>query len=118
MTDVQGQRPRRDERAEEMARLRSDEISLLGITNALLRWRRLLVALAVLGALSGLAFALLSTRVYVSSAVFVPQGSEAGASGLAAAASQLGIQVASRSGGWGPAMYVELLHSHDLLEPI
>jgi uncharacterized protein involved in exopolysaccharide biosynthesis len=118
MTDAHRQKPRGDDRPQEAARPGSEEVSLLGITNALLRWRRVIIALGVAGVLAGLAFALFSTRLYVSSAAFVPQGSEAGPSGLAAAASQLGIRVASGSNSWGPAMYVELLNSNDLLEPI
>lgn len=97
-----------------------DEISLLALGNVLLRRRRMIVILAVLGSAMGLAMGLLSSRVYVSSATFIPQGSEGsgGASALALAASQFGIRVPSGGGTWSPPIYVELLHSRTLLEPI
>jgi uncharacterized protein involved in exopolysaccharide biosynthesis len=91
------------------------EISLLSLGSVLLRWRRTVIALGLLGALAGLGRGLLSTRVYVSSATFLPQGAEGSASGLALAASQLGIRVPTSGGGWGPPVYVELLRSRALL---
>jgi len=42
----------------------------------------------------GLSTGLLSTRIWVSAATFIPQGSDAGASGIALAASQLGRRIA------------------------
>lgn len=94
-----------------------DEISLLSVANVLLRWRRTIIALVVFGAAVGLAKGLTSTRVYVSTATFIPQGSGGATSGLAFAASQFDIRMPS-SGGWGPPMYVELLRSRMLLERI
>lgn len=93
-------------------------VSLLGLANVVLRWRRRIVWLGVAGALIGLSVGLLTKRVYVSSATFLPQGSDANVSGLAGVASQLGIRVPTTSGGWGPAVYVQLLHSRSLLESI
>lgn len=95
-----------------------DEISLLTVANVLLRWRRTIIALVVFGAAVGLAKGLTSTRVYVSTATFIPQGSGEAASGLAFAASQFDIRMPSSGGGWGPPMYVELLRSRMLLERI
>jgi uncharacterized protein involved in exopolysaccharide biosynthesis len=95
------------------------EISLIGLASVVLRWRRLILALAVAGGVIGLVKGLASTRVYKSSATFVPQGSEGPSSGLLAAADQLGIRVPSSSGaGWGPTMYVEVLRSSAILEPV
>ena len=103
----------------EPAHNEDDEISLMTVGSLLLRWRRTIIALALLGAVLGLAVGLLSQRVYMSAATFIPQGSESGAtSGLALAASQLGLRVPSAGGGWGPPIYVELLHSRSLLERI
>jgi uncharacterized protein involved in exopolysaccharide biosynthesis len=96
----------------------SEEISLLALGTVLLRSRRTVVVLGVLGAVAGLAAGLLRTRVYTSTAMFLPQVSETGTSGFAAAAGQLGIRVPNGGGSWGPAVYVELLHSRGLLEPI
>lgn len=97
-----------------------DEISLLALGSVLLRWRRTIIAMGVFGGLLGLAAGLFSTPVYVSAATFIPQGSEGGgASGLALAASQLGIRMPSSTGAaWGPPLYVELIGSQALLEPI
>lgn len=100
-----------------------DQISLEAWGSILLRWRRTIVALGLGGAVLGLAIGLLSRRVYVAGATFIPQSSEtglsgAGISGLALAASQFGIQVPTGGGAWGPPVYVELLRSQVLLEPI
>jgi uncharacterized protein involved in exopolysaccharide biosynthesis len=95
-------------------------MSLLALANVLLRRRRMIMALALLGVVVGLVVGLLSTRVYRSTATFIPQGSESGGnSGLALAASQFGIRLPSSGGGtWGPPVYVELLRSRSLLDPI
>ena len=95
-----------------------DGISLLALGSVLLRWRRTIIALAFVGALVGLTTGLVSTRVYVSAATFIPQRSEGGVSGLALAASQFGFRVSSGGDAWGPPVYVELLRSQALLEPI
>lgn len=103
-----------------------DEISLLALGTTLLRWRRTIVALAILGGVLGLTLGLTGKRVYVSDATFIPQAPEgAGPSGLALAASQFGIRVPGSGsgwgpsgGGWGPPVYMQLLHSRALLEPV
>lgn len=95
-----------------------NEISLFALGSVILRWRRRIIALGLFGAMVALAAGLLSPRVYMSAATFIPQGSEVGASGLALAASQFGIRLPTTGGGWGPPIYVELLHSRVLLEPI
>lgn len=97
-----------------------DEISLISLANALLRWRRTIFAFAVVGAAAGLAAGLLSRRTYASTATFSPQvGNEQSASaGLALAASQFGLRIPGSGGGWPAATYVELLSSRALLDPI
>jgi uncharacterized protein involved in exopolysaccharide biosynthesis len=100
-------------------RLNDEGLTLLDLANVLLRRRRLILALGMGGLLLGLAAGLLSKRVYVSSATFIPQGSDAGASGLALAASQFGLRLPSSGGNsWGPPVYVELLRSRTLLQQI
>jgi uncharacterized protein involved in exopolysaccharide biosynthesis len=94
------------------------EVSLLAFASVFLRWRRLILALVALGAGIGLLSALLTSRVYTSGAVFFPQISEGSVSGLAAAASQFGLRLPTTGGAWGPPVYVELLKSRALLEPI
>ena len=95
------------------------DFSLLTVGSVLLRWRRLIVALTVVGGLLGLASGLLRARLYVSTALFVPQSAESGgSSGLALAASQLGIRVPSTGGAFGPVVYVQLFRTRALLEPV
>src|SRR2546428_7338402 len=95
-----------------------DEVSLLALGSVLLRSRRTIIALGLVSAAAGLATGLLTTRVYMSSAKFLPQVSEGSSSGLASVANQFGIRLPSSGGGWGPPVYVELLRSRALLEPI
>jgi len=94
------------------------EESLLALFSLLLRRRRFVMALTFLGAATGLAIGLLSTRMYTASATFIPQGTDNSMNGLAMAASQFGIRVPSTNTGWGASIYVDLLRSRALLEPI
>lgn len=92
------------------------QVSLLALGSGVIRWRRQILALAGVGAVIGLLSGLLAPRVYVAGATFLPQASEGPSSGLAAAASQLGIAVPSSGGTWGPPLYVRVLNSSALLE--
>ncbi len=94
------------------------ETSLFALAAVLVRWRRTIITLAVLGGLLGLARGMISRRVYTSNATFIPQRSEGSVSGLALAASQFGIRVPTAGDVWGPPLYVELLRSQSLLDPI
>src|SRR5256712_11842870 len=95
-----------------------DEVSLLALGTVLLRWRWTIIALGLVGIAAGLATGLLTTRVYVCSAKFLPQVTEASSSALTLAASQFGIRLPTSGGGWGPPVYVELLRSRAMLESI
>jgi uncharacterized protein involved in exopolysaccharide biosynthesis len=96
-----------------------DEFSMWALATVLLRHRRLIVALALFGAATGLVSGLTSTRVYTSTATFIPQGATEAAQGsLAAAASQLGLRGPANPNMWGSALYVKLVQSRSLLEPI
>ena len=95
-----------------------DEISVFTLASVLVRWRWTIVALGVFGGVLGLTWGLTSPKVYKSTATFIPQGSEGGVSGLALAASQFGLRVPSGGSAWGPPVYVALLRSRALLEPI
>jgi uncharacterized protein involved in exopolysaccharide biosynthesis len=88
------------------------------LVSLVIRWRRTIATLALVGAVLGLALALFGSRKYVSSAAFIPQSAESTMSGLALAASQFGIQVPTAGGMWGPSTYVELLQSESLLRRI
>lgn len=101
-----------------VAPVSGNEISLQGLGSTALRWRRGIMLLGFGGAALGLAFSLLSPRLFTSSATFIPQSSENELSSLALAASQFGIRMPSTSSGWGPPVYVELLRSQALLAPI
>lgn len=95
------------------------ELSPLALGSVLLRWRRTIAAFTLSGAIIGLAMGLIRPRQFLSTATFIPQGAETGVpAGLALAASQLGVRVPVTGGTWGPPIYVELLRSRDLLEPI
>lgn len=97
-----------------------EAISLLAVGSALLRYRRMIIVLSLLGGTAGLAAGLLSKRVYSARATFIPEEPDKQAlSGLAMAAGQFGIKLPSGGqSGWGPPIYVELLKTRELLEPI
>jgi len=97
-----------------------DAAPLLTIATILLRRSRLLAGLGCLGMVLGLVSGLATPREYVATATFLPQdaeGSAAPLSGLAIAASQMGLRVAA-GGKWNAAWYLRLLSSRALLEPI
>jgi tyrosine-protein kinase Etk/Wzc len=94
------------------------EITLLGVATLMLRGRRTIAALALAGGVVGATIALLQPRIYTSTATFIPEGSDAANSNIARAASQFGIALPTGGTGWGPPVYVELLQSRPLLEPL
>jgi len=95
-----------------------EELSILALGSVVLRWRRIILGMAIAGLMIGAARGLLTPRLFVSSARFLPQDAENPQGGLVAAASQFGIRVPTAGGAWTPALYVELLRSPTLLEPI
>jgi uncharacterized protein involved in exopolysaccharide biosynthesis len=94
------------------------DISLLAAASVLLRHRRMILTLTMIGLLLGLGLGLLQARLYASSATFIPQGSEGPSSGLALAASQFGLRIPSTGGSWGAPIYIEISRSRAVLEPI
>jgi uncharacterized protein involved in exopolysaccharide biosynthesis len=85
----------------------------------LLSYRRIVVRCTLLAAAIGLAIGLLTRHTYQSSATFIPQGSDPSTSGLALAASELGVHLpVGGDASWDPPIYVELLGSRGLLDPI
>jgi uncharacterized protein involved in exopolysaccharide biosynthesis len=100
--------------------LREDEVSLMVLGTALLRRRRTIGTLVFAGALIGAAVGFISRPRYVADATFIPQDVEGTTSELAAAATQFGIRLSPSLSetGWGAPVYVELLRSRALLEPI
>jgi uncharacterized protein involved in exopolysaccharide biosynthesis len=91
---------------------------IVGVT--LLRWRKTVAWCVAGGFVVALGLAVVRGQRYTTRATFIPETSDAlGASGLALAASQFGIQLPNTSGdAWGPAVYVDIARSRDLLEPI
>jgi hypothetical protein len=96
----------------------SDELSLFGLIAVLLRWRRIIMLATILGVALVLAAAFALPRQYVARSVFLPQDADPSGSTLALAASRFGISVPRPSNSWDAPIYVELLHSQALLEPI
>jgi hypothetical protein len=87
----------------------------------LLRHQRAIAIFTLTFSAAGLAFGLLSSRKYASSATFIPQGPESAVgsnAALALAASQFGVRLPSSGGSWGPSIYVEVLQARNFLEPI
>jgi hypothetical protein len=95
------------------------EYPMVAFGLTLLRWRRVLIYGMLLGGFIGALSGLFATRLYESNVTFIPQASEGGgaASGLEVAASQFGIRVPS-GGSFGPPVYVELVRSRAILEPL
>jgi uncharacterized protein involved in exopolysaccharide biosynthesis len=94
------------------------EISLIALASVLVRWHRLILGLAILGGVLAFTVSFLTPRVYASKATFLPKAPEQSNSNFAMAASQFGFQIPTTNGAWGPPMYVELLDSRMLLEPL
>ena len=90
-----------------------EPLSILGVTNVVLRNRRLVLGVMLVLALVAAIWTAFAPRVYVSSATFIPAGRRGQnmASGLAA---QFGIQVPGADPQQSPDFYVALLHSRSV----
>lgn len=97
-----------------------EEISLLVLLAAVLRRRKLVLAIFAAGAAITLGMALTKERTFTSSFSFAPQASpDAGRAGLASLAGQVGLSL----GGGGnmaqsPQFYADLLATREVLGPI
>lgn len=91
-----------------------NEVSLVGLANAVLRKRRPIVALALVFGLVLGGFALLQPRTFTSTASFMPQ-TRRSPSNLSGIAAQLGLAGFSAEGGQTPAFYADLARSRQLL---
>lgn len=93
-----------------------DEISLWEVLAVLVRRRGTIVLSTVAVAALAVAFTLLRSDRFTSSAAFRPQGSEASTSQLMALASQFGVSVPTGAAEEAsPAFYAELLTSRQIL---
>jgi uncharacterized protein involved in exopolysaccharide biosynthesis len=92
-------------------------LTLLGITNVVLRNRRLVLAVVLLVTVVAVLRTAMAPRTYSSSATFIPAGRKApsAASGLAA---QFGISVAGGDNAQSPDFYMELLHSRAVQDDV
>jgi uncharacterized protein involved in exopolysaccharide biosynthesis len=93
----------------------SDELSLIGIANTVLRHRIAVVVMAFVFATVGALSALLKPRTYTAQSVFMPQN-RTSSGGLSSIAAQIGFNVPASDPGANPSFYTELVESRDLLE--
>ena len=94
------------------------ELSAFQAAALLLSGRRAIATLAVLGAIVGLLFGLLSTKEYRATAKFAPQENAGQMSNLASIAGEFGVQIPSGGESQGPEFYRELLTSREILTPV
>lgn len=88
-------------------------LSVVAITNVLLRHRRFLVALAVGVALATLTFQLARPRQYTVAASFIIRSNNTG--GAAGLAAQLGVEVGGVDVSQSPEFYATLVRTPDVL---
>jgi uncharacterized protein involved in exopolysaccharide biosynthesis len=91
--------------------------SLLPLATTLLRARRLLVRLALAGAVLAVLMGLIQKRTYSSHAAYTPQSRRSG-SNLAGLAAQFGIAVPAGDASQSPAFFADLMTSPELLKPL
>jgi uncharacterized protein involved in exopolysaccharide biosynthesis len=96
------------------------EISLVGVFVVLLRQRRVIALVAMLGVALGIAAGLLARRSYTASASFTLQTSDGGGlSRVAGIAAQLGLPTGlGGQTGQSPEFYADLLTSRQLLRQV
>lgn len=95
-----------------------DEISLLALARLVRRERGLVVGCGVGLAVLVAALVLLRPREYTSTAVFMPQSSDASLSRLSGIAAEFGVTVPSADPGSSPDFYASLLTSRDILRTV
>jgi uncharacterized protein involved in exopolysaccharide biosynthesis len=95
----------------------ADELSIISITNSVLRHRWLIVALALIGGLYLGWKSMMEPRLYTTEAQFMPKGSR-GQSQIQGLAQQFGIAVSSGDAGASPQFYMDLLESRPLLAAV
>ena len=88
----------------------AEPLSILGVTNAVLRNRRLVLGVVFVVFVLTVLRVLLAPRVYASSASFIPAGRKA-PSPVSGIAAQFGIAVPATDAQQSPDFYVALLHS-------
>ena len=95
-----------------------DQPSLFSIGTTLLRNRWRIVRWMLIGGGLAAILAFLKPTLYSATASFIPQGADAGRSGLAGLAGQLGVALPSNSQSLSPEFYVKLIRSRELLRAV
>lgn len=97
-----------------------EDPSFLWFVGVMLRERRRIITLALIGVLAALALLLSRGRVYSTYFTFVPQENKAAsAAGLAGLASQFGVSLGALGGDEPPPeLYVDLIMTREVLTPI
>jgi uncharacterized protein involved in exopolysaccharide biosynthesis len=93
---------------------RSESVSLVGLAMVLLRYRHVILILALIGGALGTIDAVAATRTYTADASFLPQ-SRRSPSALSGLASQLALALPAEDASQSPQFYVDLVLSRDLL---
>jgi len=93
-------------------------VSLFDIASILLLERRRILVYMVVGAGLALIPSLFKSAQYTATASFVPQGADAGKSGLSGLVGQLGISLPGTNLSQSPQFYADLLHSRQLLSGV
>jgi uncharacterized protein involved in exopolysaccharide biosynthesis len=93
-------------------------LSLVELVIAVLRYRRLVVAVALTVMILAGGFVFLKPRTYTASSSFTPQATRSPLGGLGGLAAQFGVAVPTADGNQSPAFYADLLRSRTILDPI
>jgi uncharacterized protein involved in exopolysaccharide biosynthesis len=94
-----------------------EPLSILGVTNVVLRNRRMVLIVILAVAVIAVLRAALAPRVYASSASFIPAGKKA-PSPVSGIAAQFGISVPNMDAQQSPDFYVALLHSRTVQDQV
>jgi uncharacterized protein involved in exopolysaccharide biosynthesis len=95
-----------------------EQLSFILIVTVLLRHRRAVFGLPLLGAVLLIAVGLITHANYTSKASFMPQAPSAARSSLSGIAAQIGLAVPGTDPGQSPGFYVDLLTSRTVLDSI
>jgi len=92
-------------------------ISFDGVIRLLRRHRVLVASCALFAAVTIVVIGLFKDRSYSSQAAFVLQAAK-GSGGVSGLAAQFGVAIPIGDAAQSPQFYVDLLHSHQVLEPV
>jgi uncharacterized protein involved in exopolysaccharide biosynthesis len=93
----------------------SDEVSVVGLMNSLLRQRRLIIGVMGTVVFAVMVWTFARPRTYTAAASFLPQSSESRVSGLAGVAAQFGVAIPMDQSGQSPQFYADLIRSRRVL---